>query len=251
MNLSIEKIARIFFVKYFKDMHPETALRYLPVVAALKVAKLTDSKILEVGSGSLGITPYLKKRVDGIDVDFSGPQTPLLTQVKAKGVILPFHKNSYDAVIAVDVLEHLKPQSRAQAVHEILRVAKKLAVIVVPVGELSQKQDIELDRYWQKVFKSRNQFLEEHVENGLPQSNQILVDIDKAKRLLGKKASVKSRPLLNLFIRKLIMKTWISKNKYIYYLYLKGYLLLLPILLRANFANCYRRIFVIEFVSPA
>lgn len=197
----------------------------------------------------MGITPYLKKRVDGIDIDFSGPKTALLAKIKTKGTALPFHKNSYDAVISVDVLEHIEPESRAQAIHEIIRVAKKLAIIVVPTGEFSQKQDIELNDYWQKVFKNKNQFLEEHVKNGLPETNQILVDIDKAKRLLGKKASVKSRPLLNLFIRSLIMKTWISKNKYIYYLYLKGYLLLLPILAHANFGNCYRRMFVIEFAS--
>ena len=47
------------------------------------------------------------------------------------------------------------------------------------------------------------------------------------------------------------MKSWISKNKYLYYLYLKGFLLLLPFLRNANFGKCYRRIFVIEFVSPA
>lgn len=245
----IEKIAKQFFDKYYKNMHPETALRYSPVVQKLKEKKLDSSKILEVGPGSFGITPYLKKPIDGIDVNFSGPQTPLLTKIPAKGILLPFRKNSYDVVIAVDVLEHLKPYLRAKAIDEWLRVAKKMALIVVPTGELSQKQDRQLDLYWQKVFKTKNQFLSEHVENGLPQVDEILVDIDKSARARDKKARVKSRPILNLYVRKLLMVTWISKNKYIYYLYLKGYLLLLPLLKRANFGNCYRRIFVVELAQ--
>ncbi len=245
----IYKFAKKFFDKYYKNMHPETALRYSPVVQKLKEAKLTDSKILEIGSGSLGITPYLKKPINGIDVDFSGPETPLLTKIPANGVVLPFHKNSYDVVIAVDVLEHIEPHLRAKAIGEWLRVAKKLVLIVVPTGELSQKQDRQLDLYWQKVFKTKNQFLSEHVQNGLPPSDEILVDIDKSARAHGKKARVKSRPILNLYVRKLLMITWISKNKYIYYLYLKGYLLLLPLLKRANFGNCYRRVFMVELAQ--
>ncbi|MEX2028064.1 MAG: class I SAM-dependent methyltransferase [Candidatus Curtissbacteria bacterium] len=246
MNRALEKISRKFFNKYFENMHPETALRYLPIVKKLKDAKLTDSKILEIGAGSLGITPFLKKPIDGIDVDFSGPQTPLLTKIKANGVTLPFHKNSYDVTLSVDVIEHIPPQSREKAIYEMLRVTKKLAIIVVPVGDLSAKQDRELNSYWQKVFKTKNQFLAEHVQNGLPQSDEILVAIDKSARQLGKKTKIKSWPILNLKVRKILMKTWISKNKYRYYLYLKGYLLLLPLLKYANFGNCYRRIFVVE-----
>ncbi|MDO8487537.1 MAG: class I SAM-dependent methyltransferase [Candidatus Curtissbacteria bacterium] len=248
---TIQKIAKRFFDKYYKNMHPEAALRYFPVVQKLKDLKLEGSKILEIGSGSLGITPYLKKPVDGIDIDFSGPETPLVNKIKAGGVILPFHKNSYDVVIAVDVLEHIEPYLRAKAISEWLKVAKKLVIIVVPIGQFSEKQDRELDLYWQKVFKDKNLFLTEHVKNGLPQAEEILVNIDKLARQLGKKAKVNSRPLLNLGVRKFLMKTWISKNKYKYYLYLKGYLLLLPLLKYANFGKCYRRIFVVEFVSPA
>ena len=41
--------------KYFWGQHPEAALRYLPVVSEIKRAGLGDAKILEVGSGSLGM----------------------------------------------------------------------------------------------------------------------------------------------------------------------------------------------------
>lgn len=249
MNLSVEKLAKSFFDRFFYLQHPETALRYLPIVPVIKKANLYDSKILEVGSGSLGITPYFKRQIDGVDIDFSGPACDLVNKIKGNAFDLPFRKNSYDAVISVDTIEHLEGDMREKAIYELVRVAGKLAVIVVPTGGLAQKQDEELDRYWRKIFKDRNQFLAEHAANGLPTNDQILVWIDKSLRKLDKKARIKSKPILNLSIRNILMKTWITKNKYIYYLYLKGYLLLLPVLRLANFGNCYRRMFVIEFVS--
>lgn len=246
MNFNARKILKKFFDRFFWRQHPEAALRYLPVVTAIKQADLAQAKILEVGSGSLGIIPYFRKPIAGLDIDFSGPSTQLLTKIKGSAESLPFRKNSYDAVICVDVLEHLPPQNRQKAIYEILRVAQKLAVIVVPVGNLSQNQDKELEILWRKLFNEPNQFLAEHVKYGLPEQEQVLVYIDKCRRLLKKNAQVKSLPLLNLQVRQLLMRTWITKNKFFYYLYLKGYLLLLPLLRLANFGNCYRRIFVIE-----
>lgn len=257
MNFNARKVLKKFFDRFFWRQHPETALRYLPVVAAIKQAGLADAKILEVGSGSLGIIPYLraqrenmpsylKRPIDGVDIDFSGPATPLLTKIKGSAESLPFRKNSYDVVVSVDTLEHLPSQNRQRAIYEMLRVAKKLAIIVVPVGDLSQNQDKELDLLWRKIFGEGNQFLAQHIKHGLPTQDQILVYIDKCRRLLKKNARVSSSPLLNLQVRQLLMRTWISKNKLSYYLYLKGYLLLIPFLRLANFGNCYRRIFVIE-----
>lgn len=246
MNFNVRKILKKFFDRFFWRQHPEAALRYLPVVAAIRRAGLADAKILEVGPGSLGIIPYLKKPIDGIDVDFSGPSTSLLTRIKGSAESLPFRRNSYDVVVCVDTLEHLPGRNRQKAIYEMLRVAKKLAIIVVPVGDLSQNQDRELDVLWRQIFGRENQFLAEHIKHGLPTQDQILVYVDKCRRLLKKNARISSSPLLNLQVRQLLMRTWISKNKFSYYLYLKGYLLLISPLRLANFGNCYRRIFVIE-----
>lgn len=247
MKSYIERIAKSIFNKFYEFQHPESALRYLPIVAYLKEKKMENSKILEVGSGSLGIVPYLKKPVDGVDVDFSPPSTPLLNKIQGSSLNLPFRKNTYEVVICVDTLEHIENPSREKAILEILRVAKKMCVIVVPTGNLSEVQDEKLELYYRKVFGQKNNFLSEHVKNGLPTTEEILVILDRVLVRLGKKAKIKSQPLLNLKVREFLMKTWISKNRFIYYLYLKGYLLLLPILKHANWGNCYRRMFVVEF----
>lgn len=245
----MRELVKKFFDKFFWGQHPDAALRYIPVVSAIKSKKLENSKILEIGPGSLGIVPYLRRAIDGIDIDFSGPQTELLIKTQGSATELPFRKNSYDVTISVDVLEHLKGNDRKKAIAEMLRVARHVAIIVVPIGELSEQQDKELKDRWEKLFSEKNQFLTEHIENGLPKADEILVTIDKAARSLGKKAKVKSYPNLNLKVRKILMLTWITKNQLIYWLYLKGYLLLLPILRLANFGNCYRRVFVIELAS--
>ena len=185
-------IVKKIFDRFFWGQHPETATRYFPVVAQIKKANLKNPRILEVGSGSLGVVPYLKKEIDGLDINFSGPQSPLLNKIKGKATDLPFRKNSYDVVISVDLLEHLSKDEREKAVFEMIRVAKNLAIIVVPTGELSQKQDRQLDKYYQKVFGTRNQFLKEHVQNGLPKTEEILVFIDRSLRGLKKQAKVTS-----------------------------------------------------------
>src|SRR3989338_8949980 len=177
MRKQIKKI----FDKFFWGQHPDAALRYIPVVGAIKRAKLENSKILEIGQGSLGIVPYLKRQIDGIDIDFSGPQTDLLVKTRGSATELPFRKNAYDVTISVDLLEHLKQEERKKAIAEMLRVTKKLAIIVVPIGELSQNQDEELKFLWEKVFGAKNQFLSEHVENGLQKADHflhVLIKID-------------------------------------------------------------------------
>ena len=249
MSLDVKKLLIVFFEKFFWRQHPEAAIRYAPIVSEIKKLNLKNSKILEIGPGSLGITPYLKQEIDGLDVDFTGPKSPYLNKIKGIATELPFRKNSYDVVISVDVLEHLKKEDRPKAIFEMMRVAKKLAVIAVPVGELSQNQDKELYSHWHRLKKNEDLFLKEHVENGLPTSEEILVNIDKFKRTLGKNTKVKSYPNLNLSVRNILMRTWISNNRFIYYLYLKGYLLLLPLFKLANFGNCYRRIFVLQITS--
>lgn len=246
MNFNVEAIIRAFFDKFFWRQHPDSALRYIPVVNILKSKDLTNSKILEVGSGSLGIVPYIRRKIDGVDVDFGGPQTGLLNKIKGSAQKLLFRKNSYDVVISVDVLEHLEKTLRNEAIYEILRVASKLAIFVVPTGLNAQLQDKKLNTVWEKTHGNQNQFLQEHVKYGLPTTDQMLVDIDKSLRKLGKKAKIDSFPILNLALREILMRTWITNNKFLYFLYMKGYLLLLPFLLKCNFGECYRRLFVIE-----
>ena len=108
----------------FYRWHPEVAIRYLPIVSEIKKFP-KDTKILEVGSGGLGIAPYLGRLVVGLDNNFSGPSHPLLKQKKGKGEKIPFKDSSFDIVISVDTLEHVPSEKRSLMIDEMLRVAHR------------------------------------------------------------------------------------------------------------------------------
>src|SRR3989344_5294616 len=78
VKMNLKKISD----KYLWGQHPEAALRYSPVVKEIRNRGLSSSKIIEIGSGSLGITPYFKKRIVGLDIDFSGPKSKYLHKIK-------------------------------------------------------------------------------------------------------------------------------------------------------------------------
>ena len=249
MSSGISRFFKIASDRFFWGQHPEAALRYIPVVKEIKKRNLENFKILEIGSGSLGIVPYLQMKIDGIDVDFSGPQTKYLRKIKGSANKLPFKKNYYDVSFSVDVLEHLHQKNREQAIYEQLRVARKLSVIVVPCGKNSELQDKMLRERWNRLFRKNNQFLDEHVKYGLPEKPEIFQFINNSLTRLKKKAKISAYPNLNISIRSILMKTWIDRSKLLYYLYLKGFLILIPILKYCNFGKAYRQVFVIEFAS--
>ena len=95
MSSIVKKNLKKISDKYFWGQHPEAALRYAPVVNEIRKRRLLDSKILEIGSGSLGITPYLKKKIDGVDINFSGPESGNLRKIEGEAKQLTFPNNSY------------------------------------------------------------------------------------------------------------------------------------------------------------
>jgi predicted SAM-dependent methyltransferase len=233
------KIKKIIFYR----QHPETALRYLPIVFLLKKEKLDKSKILEVGSGSYGITPYLKRKIIGVDTTFDEPEYPLLEQKVGSTIKLPFDENSFDVVILSDVLEHLPKEIRAQAVNEAIRVSRKKIIISGPFGKEAARQDKLLAKYSVRKIGKMHPFFKDHLKYGLPETIEVRQWISKNPKV--KKIWIAGH-FLNLKSREKLMKFYISKYKLQYYFYLKGLMLLVPILLKSNQQPCYRTIIEIE-----
>ena len=136
----------------FHRWHPQLYLRYAPIVDYLKKLKLTNPKILEVGSGSLGIGPYLKREFVGIDVDFSGPSWPAMTKISGSAENLPLKNKSADIVICTDTLEHIPPSLRQKVTIELLRVTKSDLILAFPSGKGAAQQDQELDQLYRHRF---------------------------------------------------------------------------------------------------
>lgn len=220
---------------FFYRQHPDTALRYCPVIDLLKKLNQENSRILEIGSGSYGITPYLKRHMTGVDTDFSEPEHPLLHQVTGSALKLPFPDNSYDICLFSDVLEHLPPRDRQKAIGESIRVAKKYVIISGPFGESAFAQDKHLSRH------SNHPFFAEHLQYGLPEVSEIINITQKNPQV---KSITKVGDYLNLTVREFIMRIYLS-GKLGYYFYLKGLMFLVPLLKHLNSPPCYRSIILI------
>lgn len=230
----------------FPHMHPEAAIRYLPIVELLKKENLQNSTILEIGSGSYGITPYLKKRVTGLDNDFSEPETKLLKQIKGTGKKLPFKNNEFEAVILSDVLEHIDRKDREETLREAVRVCSSAVIISGPFGNEAASQDRKLAEYSLKRLGVMHHFFKEHLEYGLPEIEEVESVLKKMKKVRRVRVA---GSYFNLKAREWLMRKFLAKTKLGYYFYLKGLMPAVPILRRMNNPPTYRTVILAEVLG--
>lgn len=148
-------------------------LRYAPVVAKLKKIKKENKniKVLEVGSGSKGITRFFRHPVTGIDVEFQEHKNKYLKEVVINpNKKYPFKDNSFDVVIAVDSIEHIPRSQRRKALEEMLRIAKGIIMITCPFT--ISKWDKKVLAEWPKDSATYKN-VKEHLDCGIPQPKEI------------------------------------------------------------------------------
>lgn len=93
-------------------------------------------KILDVGSGTGGMTNHLKKYGDVVGIERNGIAIKLskkrgLTIIKGSADKLPFKRNSFNLVTFFDVLYHKDVPSEAQALKEAFRVLKRNGLLLI------------------------------------------------------------------------------------------------------------------------
>ena len=223
--------------------HPKIALRYLPVVNELR--KRHAESVLEVGSNGLGIAPYFKRRVVGLDVHFAPPFHPDLIAVRGSATAIPFADKSYAAVISLDMLEHIEPSKRKQVIQEMLRVAKSQVCIGVPCGVEARQQDEELRQIYKNKHGKDFTYLAEQVTYGVPEKRDVLDYIQVASQSLKRRVHIRIQGNINLKLRFFLMQGWMSSNLFINLIFRKLMLLCIPILRRLNQAPVYRQLFLV------
>ena len=95
------------------------------------------NNLLDIGCGNGIITNNLPKNINIIGLDIS---SEAIKHVKAGKLIasvldIPFPDNSFDLVMANDMLEHIPEKDYGKACAELQRVAKKYLLITVPYME--------------------------------------------------------------------------------------------------------------------
>ncbi len=249
-------------VNFIKYWHPKVALRYLPIVEEIQEhggnkgykgdwgGEEINYSVLEVGSGAIGIAPYLNQKVVGADRDFSDKECPLLKQVVADAASLPFTDRSFDFVVTVDVIEHIAPEKRQQAVSEWVRVAKHELIIAFPEGKEAESQDREL----YEQFKKKNchdfaeKFFEEHLEFGLPEIKEVIGWIKGVMGIKGIGGEIRVKENLNLNLRKLLMRGWMTQNFFVDFFFRKIMLIFIPVLRLFNQKPTYRKIIFVRLI---
>ncbi len=220
-------------------------MRYLPVAAITRRYGLVD-QITEIGSGSIGITPYVRRRITGVDVGFPDGADTLVDPIVGSSLDIPFADRSRPCVLSVDMLEHIPPEDRAKAVEELVRVSGKLTVLAFPYGTAAELQDEELARYYLTTHGEPYHFLGEHVELGLPTQDEAREWVAAALTAQGRTAAVTFTPNSNLRVRRWLMRLWIRDstiNKVLWLLLNYAH----PLFTRLNHGACYRLIVTIAY----
>lgn len=94
------------------------------------VLSLKPRKILEIGIGNKTVAHYLKDQ--GVEVTTLDINESLKPDIIASVEKMPLMDNSFDAVLAAEILEHLPFEKFEICLKEIKRVTKKYAVISLP-----------------------------------------------------------------------------------------------------------------------
>jgi len=151
----------------------DTALRYHAVLELLAERWRDDLEILEVGSGSGGVTEFLRHPVTGVDPAFERTTeraSPWLKKRAGSATALPAADASFDAVLSLEMIEHLQAGDRSSALSEMVRVLRPGGRLIVtfPAGAEAER----LDRWLNDRFRARrgreHPWAAEHLREGLP-----------------------------------------------------------------------------------
>lgn len=187
----------------------DSLLRFISYFYQTNLSKdLNPRKILEVGIGNKTVSNYLNQ--EGLNVTTCDLNRKLKPDHIADIRSLPFKENSYDLIIACEVLEHIPWKELKQALKELYRVTKRNAIISVPYSSLSFEIIIKLPfirrilkRPFLDIFFRIPYFFRKHNFNGnhyweLGKKNY---PIHQFRKLLRKRFKIKKeiRPPLNSY----------------------------------------------------
>ncbi|HPH26481.1 MAG TPA: class I SAM-dependent methyltransferase [Pseudomonadota bacterium] len=119
-----------------------------------------DARLLDIGCGTGGSSLVLSKHGQAVGLDASlrsfqlSPDRPYTHRVVSSAEQLPFADASFDAVAALDVLEHLDHDQ--QAAEEIRRILKPggAAVIFVPAFQILWGQNDVMSHHRRRYTKA-------------------------------------------------------------------------------------------------
>jgi hypothetical protein len=132
--------------------------------------------VLDVG-GYPCLTPSFlpADRVVVVDPSAAGDQAYL----RASGLALPFRDDSFDVALSLDSLEHVAAGDRERYLAELLRVARRYALVLAPFGGAeTARAEALLFEYVKVALHAEHAQLREHREYGLPELNATVAALE-------------------------------------------------------------------------
>lgn len=164
--------------------------RYAPVAEAIKALGDDASSILELGSGSGGMSRFLdtaRYQIHLLDpVDISAPADRRVGATIGDGRRLPFRDQSIDVVVSVASFEHIPRDGRDRFADEAKRVARRAVIIQVPAvsddGQwIGTDMDIRFNRWHHRLSRMWDRNTTEHIEEGLPSVDELRQEFEGAR----------------------------------------------------------------------
>jgi SAM-dependent methyltransferase len=87
---------------------------------------------------------------------------------------LPFADGAFEAATSLDVLEHIPAPDRPRFVAEVLRVARRRAVLCCPLGSPEHRAaEEEISAWYREIAHADHPWLAEHIINQLPTLEEL------------------------------------------------------------------------------
>lgn len=88
---------------------------------------------------------------------------------------MTFEDNSYDLIVALDVFEHIPVERRKKFINELTRVSKIGFILMGPFNtDGVEEAEKNVNEFFKGLMGYDHPWLKEHIENGLPNWDEIL-----------------------------------------------------------------------------
>jgi hypothetical protein len=154
--------------------------RYAAAAHLLQTLALEAPSVLEVGANRQRLLGqflpqatflYTDLHVEGDEKDF----------VVADATALPFADQQFEAVVSLDVLEHIPAHLRTRAIAEMARVAGRAVIVGFPPRQPWVEQaEVEANGRWHELFGEDYVWLQEHKEFGLVETSEVVQTFEAA-----------------------------------------------------------------------
>lgn len=154
--------------------------RYGAAAHLLQALDLPAPRVLEVGANRQRLLGqflpqatflYTDLHAEGDEKDF----------VVADATALPFPEQGFDAVVSLDVLEHIPAPLRAKAAAEMARVASRAVIVGFPPDQpWVRDAEVDANGRWRELFGEDYVWLQEHKEFGLVDTAEIVAAFESA-----------------------------------------------------------------------